>query len=174
MTTTSPRPLRPAHGRQPRPQHRVCEVGLPLAFTPGCLVILDGDLELASEVLQHLSAGLHGTSEPMWDHAPVLTVRPAAQRAHSVHVVQQQLQKGQAVIAVGEAAPDAVAAGEPLADLTVTIIDGDAPHHRTRLLSGTRAAGLHATATGPHLALRTLGLLTAMSQAGLTGVRSRR
>lgn len=175
MTTTRPRPQPPARSRLPRRQHRVCDVALPLAFTPGCLVVLAGDLGLATEVLAHLSTGLHGTAKSMWDHVPVLTVRPAAsQSAHCAHVVQAHLRNGRAVITVGEAEPEAIAAGEPVPDLTVAIADGDPQHHSTWLLSGTRDTGLRASVTGPNQAMRTLGLMTALSQAGLTGVRSRR
>jgi hypothetical protein len=167
------RPSPPASARPVRQRHRLCDVSLPFSFLPVCLVALAGDLVLAREVLDHLGAGLHGTA-PMWDHLPVLTVRPTDQEAHSRHVIQANLRAGRAVITVGEADATAVNAREPLADLTVEIVEGDAADHRTWLLSGDRETGLRATASGPHLALRTLGLLTALGQADLTGLRSRR
>lgn len=179
MPLSSHRPLPPAHARPLRAPQGVCDVSFPMAFTPGCLVVLSGDLVLAAEVLDHVGAGLHGTATPMWDHVPVLTVRPEDgrapdQHAHSVHVIQANLQASRAVIAVGEAGPAAAGAHEPLADLTVEVVDGDADNAGTWLLEGSREAGLRATACGPHVALRTLGLMTALSQAGLFGIRTRR
>lgn len=166
MSTTPVRRRTPAAARFTWPAHDVCDVALPMHLVGGSLTVLDGDPVAVEALLQRI--------DHMNDDREVLTPAPLSVRRHegiteSVAAVNAALEQGYPVVCQGQPQA-AVAAGEPVPDLTLTLVTTQLEEVVEPVLSGNMHEGFHAVITGESSGDHLLHLFQAWTQASLAGL----
>ena len=169
-TTHKPaqRPRTLAAARLPRPAHEWCAVALPMAVVPGCLVVLDGDDTAVAALLERVAHA--NDNREVLRPAPLAVVRADDAKAQSLSVIQPALRAGTPVFVGGGLPDEAIRAGEPVADLVLTVRTVPSYAVTKPAARGSISVGFTATLTGANGGDHLLHLFDALLQASLAGL----
>ncbi|HVT64519.1 MAG TPA: hypothetical protein VHD81_05155 [Mycobacteriales bacterium] len=173
MNTIPARRRTPAASRLPWPSHEWCDVWLPMHLVAGSLTALDGDRDAVEELLDRI--------DHMNDDREVLTPAPVAIRrgddaTETAAAIDAALDQGSPVVCDGQPGA-ALAAGEPMPDLTLTLVMVPLDEVAEPTLTGSMRTGFRGTSkgesSGDHL-LHLFGTWIDASLAGLPVAKPRR
>jgi hypothetical protein len=158
-----------AAARLPWPQHDWCSVSLPMHLAAGSLTVLDGHAAAVEALLRRI-AGVN-EKRAVLAPGPLAVVRTSGDAfRQSIDVVQAALATGAPVVVSGGRPAAVVAAGEPLPDLSATVITTPRQLVTEPAVVGSIRAGYTVTLTGQHAADHLLHLFQAWIQSSLAGL----